>query len=122
MAVQSLRTLLIDTNAEQARRVERALAESSEPITVAHVSDVPLAIAHLGRGEVDVILVDLAGTTEAVRRPQSAAPHVPIVALTDDEAPAMRAGHEGAQGSLPRRELHPPPFARTLRYGGRRKT
>jgi diguanylate cyclase (GGDEF)-like protein/PAS domain S-box-containing protein len=129
MRTKSLETvLLIEDNPGDARLLREMLKEEgSNHIHLTHVGCLSDGEKHLAQHAVDVVLLDLglpdAQGLEAVRRAQSAAPHVALVVLTgrDDESLAMQVLQEGAQDYLVKGQIETRGLLRALRYAIERK-
>lgn len=125
----SIRVLLVEDHAADARLVRETLAEvSSARFRVTHVERVGDALTHLRREAFDVALLDLslpdASGTEIVDTVCTAAPHLPVLVLTgqDDDTLAVRAVQEGAQDYLIKNQLgNSQLLARAIRYAVERK-
>ena len=119
----AVRVLLIEDNPGDAGLVRAMLAESpGVEFRIEWVQALLPAMVRLGRGEIDMILLDLSlpdsqglGTLTAVR---NAAPSIPVVVLTglSDEDVAHEAVRCGAQDYLIKGELSGGSLARTLSY------
>ena len=89
---------------------------------VTRVADAANACRVLGRGGVDVVLLDLtlpdSDGSETVRRVSRAAGDVPIVVLTgtDDEALGLECIRSGAQDYVPKNDLRVPLLGRVIGY------
>ena len=123
------RLLLIEDNPADAFLLRRMLDEPGSPnIAVAHVHCMSEAEKHLSEHAVDIILVDLglpdARGLAAVRRAHAAAPHVPLVVLTelDETSLATQALQEGAQEHLIKGQIETRGLLRALRYAIERKS
>jgi Flp pilus assembly CpaE family ATPase len=119
----AVRVLLIEDNPGDAGLVRAMLSESQGvEFHVEWVQALLPGMVRLGRGEIDMILLDLSlpdsqglGSLTAVR---NAAPNVPVVVLTGlaDEDVAHEAVRCGAQDYLIKGELSGGALARTLSY------
>ena len=119
----AVRVLLIEDNPGDAGLVRAMLSESQGvEFRVEWVQALLPAMVRLGRGEIDMILLDLSlpdsqglGSLTAVR---NAAPSVPVVVLTglSDDDVAHEAVRCGAQDYLIKGELSGGALARTLSY------
>src|SRR6202040_1575227 len=80
--------------------------QGSHDTELTHVKCMSAAERHLAESAVDIIVLDLGSPAAqglaALRRVHAAAPHVPLVVLTnmDDESLAVQALQEGAQDYL----------------------
>jgi diguanylate cyclase (GGDEF)-like protein/PAS domain S-box-containing protein len=121
--------LLVEDNQGDARLLQEMLNEPSLNGTeVSHVTTMSDAEAHLGRHDVDIIVLDLGlpdtHGVEAIRRAHAAAPRIPLVVLTglDDESLAAQALQEGAQDYLLKGQIETRGLLRSLRYAIERKS
>jgi CheY-like chemotaxis protein len=121
--------LLVEDNQGDARLLQEMLNEPSLNGTeVSHVTTMSDAEAHLGRHDVDIIVLDLGlpdtHGVEAIRRAHAAAPRIPLVVLTglDDESLAAQTLQEGAQDYLLKGQIEARGLLRSLRYSIERKT
>lgn len=112
--------LLIENNPADARRIARRLTPTRRvgiacAVELVHVSSVASARAALGSSAIDVVLLDLCTTDapalEELHQLRSAAPDLPVIVLTDDEAIACAALRAGALDYV----CKPPPDGATLR-------
>lgn len=101
--------LLVEDDPSEVRRVKEALAETTDrPFHVDHVSCLSDAVARLGTGRVDVVLLDLtlpdARGVEVFDQVIRAAPDTVILVLSeaDDEETARAAVRCGAQDYFPK--------------------
>src|ERR1041385_8689520 len=127
-ALTHIRVLLIEDNPGDARLIQLMLREAGAGLFSAeHVDRLEQGIERLGRGDVDIVLVDLSlpdsQGLETFARLHAAAPHVPIVVLTglDDTTVAVNAVHEGAQDFLVKGRVDGQLLARAIRYAIERK-
>jgi signal transduction histidine kinase len=134
MADSKRHILIVEDNPGDARLVREALRDAELSVLdsgggfrITEVPRVADAIAALGRGDVDLVLLDLAlpdsegfSTFERVR---DAGPDVPIVVFTrlDDASIATRAMRSGAQDYLPKSQLDAESLLRSVRYATERK-
>jgi signal transduction histidine kinase len=122
-----LRVLLVEDNPGDADLVREHLAEArTPPVDLEHAERVADAVARLGGGGIDVVLLDLslpdARGLEALHRVRAAARAVPIVVLTGaGEAVGEQAMNEGAQDYLDKGDVHGHALARALRYAIQRQ-
>src|SRR3990172_828068 len=93
-----IRVLLVEDNPADVRLLREILSEYENiQFEITFTDRLSTAIEYLGRGNTDVILLDLSlpdsSGLDTVRETVAAAPHVPIVVLTDfrDETPAVEA-------------------------------
>jgi len=107
MRASALRVLLVEDNAGDARLLrEMFTTERPGSIELTHLMRMSEALAHLAKGGVDIVLLDMGlpdgHGLDTVRRARAVAPDVPLIVLTglDDEALAAEAMKEGAQDYL----------------------
>jgi len=120
--LRPLTVLLVEDNAGDARLIAELLGPSAGEFRLEHVDRLALGLERLGRGGVDVVLLDLGlpdshggATLTAVR---SAASVVPVIILTalGDEALATRMVRAGAQDYLAKAEVDGHLLRRAIRY------
>ena len=118
-----LRVLLIEDSAEEAELIQMMLAQSRrEALRVEHVPRLGDGLARLASAPFDVVLLDFSlpdsSGLVSFERARAAAPHVPIVILTnlDDEEMALAAVREGAQDYLVKRQVDNDLLLRSIRY------
>jgi signal transduction histidine kinase len=123
MRENPLRVLLVEDNAGDARLLrEMFRTERPGSFELTHLSRMSEAVAHLARGGVDVVLLDMGlpdeHGLETVRRSIAAAPGVPVIVLTglDDEVLAAQAMKEGAQDYLIKGQIENRALPRALRH------
>ena len=123
MEPKSFRVLLIDADAEAARRFEDLLRRIRGAIFNFHCcASVPEGLAYLHREGTEVVLLNSALVDGAslgmVRQIVAEAPQVPLLVLgdSDDEALAIAAVHDGAQDYLVLNQLTPQLLGRAIRY------
>jgi PAS domain S-box-containing protein len=123
-----LTALLIEDNPGDARLIREMLREAAGGRSRLEVCDrLAAGLERLGRGDVDVVLLDLslpdAHGFDTFARAYAQAPDVPIVVLTgaDDDALAVRAVQEGAQDYLPKGAVNAHGLWRSMRYAVERK-
>jgi diguanylate cyclase (GGDEF)-like protein/PAS domain S-box-containing protein len=129
MSQKTVRILLVEDNAADARLLREMLNEtSSSDYELTHHETMEKAIAHLVAHPVDIVLLDLglpdADGLRGVQRAQATASRVPLVVLTgsDDELLASQALQEGAQDYLVKGQIDTRGLLRALRYAIERKT
>jgi diguanylate cyclase (GGDEF)-like protein/PAS domain S-box-containing protein len=130
MSNKSIKTvLLIEDNPGDARLLHEMFKEQGlYDVELAHVPCMLAAEKYLEEQRVDIVLLDLglpdAQGLEAIRRVRAAAPHIPLVVLSelDDESMAVQALQEGTQDYLIKRQLEPRELLRALRYAVERKS
>ena len=118
-----LSVLLIEDSPEEAELIQAMLAQSRrERVSVEHVTRLGDGLARLASAPADVILLDFSLPDSkglvSFERARAAAPHVPIVILTnlDDEETALSAVREGAQDYLVKRQVDNELLLRSIRY------
>jgi len=128
MSERTVRILLVEDNAKDARLLREMLNEqASFKYDLTHFESMEKAVAHLVANPVDMVMLDLglpdAQGLEAVRRAHAAAPRVPLVVLADmdDESLAAQALQEGAQDYLVKGQIETRGLLRALRYAVDRK-
>ncbi|MCI4339164.1 MAG: response regulator [Thermoplasmata archaeon] len=94
METTPVRVLVVDDNPGDARLVEWALTHEPEgTFRCERAGRIAAALEQLGRGAVDVVLLDLglpdSQGTDGLRRIREAAPAVAVVVLTGSENPAL---------------------------------
>jgi len=122
------RLLLIEDNPGDRRLLQAILSEhASQRMEMTHVDSMDAGEKHLSEHPVDIVLLD-PGLPDAqgiasIRRAHAAAPHTPLVVLTDrdDEALAVMALKEGAQDYLVKGQIEPRNLLRALRNAMERK-
>src|SRR6185503_6574388 len=122
-ALSPLNVLLIEDNALDARLIQIMLAEAGAGLfEVERVDRVSLGIERLGKGDIEMVLLDLSlpdshglSTFEKVH---IAYPKIPIIVMSglDDQAVAVHAVHEGAQDFLVKGQVSGPLLVRAMRY------
>jgi diguanylate cyclase (GGDEF)-like protein len=118
-----VRALLVEDDPADAEYIRELLSgEKVACLELLHVDRLSRALELLGRGEFDVVLLDL-GLPEShgldtLERMREAVRKVPVIVLTglDDEAVATKAVQEGAQDYLPKGELDGKLLVRSIRY------
>jgi signal transduction histidine kinase len=121
--IKPLQVLLVEDNAGDARLLhEMFRKEKAGSFVLTHLLRMTEAVAHLEKGGVDIVLLDMGlpdgHGLDTVRRAQAAAPHVPVIVLTglDDEALAAQAMKEGAQDYLIKGQIESRALPRALRH------
>jgi signal transduction histidine kinase len=96
--------------------------EKPDSFELTHLLRMSEALAHLAKGGVDIVLLDMGlpdgHGLETVRRAHAVAPSVPLIVLTglDDEALAAEAMKEGAQDYLIKGQIESRALPRALRH------
>jgi signal transduction histidine kinase len=123
MRASALRVLLVEDNAGDARLLrEMFTTERPGSIELTHLMRMSEALAHLAKGGVDIVLLDMGlpdgHGLDTVRRARAVAPDVPLIVLTglDDEALAAEAMKEGAQDYLIKGQIENRALPRALRH------
>jgi signal transduction histidine kinase len=123
MKEKALQVLLVEDNAGDARLLREMFStEKAGSFELTHLLRMSEAVVHLGKGGVDIALLDLglpdAHGLESVRRAHAVAPDVPLIVLTglDDEALAAEAMKEGAQDYLIKGQIENRALPRALRH------
>ena len=118
-----LRVLLVEDDDEDAAHLASALDGRVDGGHVERVARVADAVDRLATGAFDVVALDLtlpdAQGFAGVERLRDAAPHVPVVVLTDgvaDERARLRAVRAGAHESLVKGEIDGAALLRAARY------
>src|ERR1700689_5136880 len=123
MKEKALQVLLVEDNAGDARLLREMFSkERSDSFEFTHLLRMSEAVAHLAKGGVDIVLLDMGlpdgHGLETVRRAHAAAPNVPLIVLTglDDEALASEAMKAGAQDYLIKGQVENRALPRALRH------
>src|SRR5580658_3073531 len=118
-----VQVLLVEDNAGDARLLhEMFRKEKAGSFVLTHLLRMGEAVAHLEKGGVDILLLDMGlpdgHGLDTVRRAHVAAPHVPVIVLTglDDEALAAQAMKAGAQDYLIKGQIESRALPRALRH------
>lgn len=128
-ASSSIRALLVEDNAGDARLVREHLTDvhAGQEFTLEAVPTLAAAIDTLAASRPDIVLLDLSLPDsfglETLARWQHAAPDRPVIVLTgsDDEALAVAAVREGAQDYLVKGRIDGDLLAQAIRYAIERK-
>ena len=127
MSPERLRILLVEDNPGDVRLLREMFAtERPESYDITHLPRLGLALNHLAKGGVDIVLLDLGlpdgDGLEIVRRVRKLAPQVPLVVLTgrDDDAIVAEAMREGAQDYLVKGQIETRALPRALRHATER--
>ena len=120
---ETLRILVVEDNLGDVRLLQEMFSnERPGSYELTHMPRLGLALNHLAKGEVDIVLLDLGlpdgDGVEIVRRVRAAAPHVPLIVLTgrDDDALVAEAMFEGAQDYLVKGQIEQRALPRALRH------
>jgi signal transduction histidine kinase len=123
MKDKALHVLLVEDNAGDARLLREMFStEKPGSFELTHLLRMSEAMIHLGKGGVDVVLLDMglpdAHGLDTVRQAHAVAPSVPLIVLTglDDEALAGEAMKEGAQDYLIKGQIENRALPRALRH------
>ena len=123
MKEKTLQILLVEDNAGDARLLREMFSkERPDSFELTHLLRMSEAVAHLAKGGVDIVLLDMGlpdgHGLETVRRAHAAAPNVPLIVLTglDDEALADEAMKAGAQDYLIKGQIENRALPRALRH------
>jgi diguanylate cyclase (GGDEF)-like protein/PAS domain S-box-containing protein len=128
MSTKPIKILLIEDHSADARLLREMFTEQdSRDTELTHVECMSEGEKHLAESTVDIVVLDLGLPATpglaALRRAHAAAPHVPLVVLTnvDDESLAVQALQEGAQDYLIKGKIERGGLLRALRYAIERK-
>jgi len=120
---KALQVLLVEDNAGDARLLREMFStEAPGSFELTHLLRMSDALLHLGKGGVDVVLLDMglpdAHGLDTVRQAHAMAPSIPLIVLTglDDEALAAEAMKEGAQDYLIKGQIENRALPRALRH------
>jgi signal transduction histidine kinase len=123
MKEKPLQVLLVEDNAGDVRLLREMFSkEKRDAFQLTHLLRMSDAEAHLAKGGVDIVLLDLGlpdgHGLDTVRRAHAAAPEVPVIVLTglDDEALASEAMNAGAQDYLIKGQIENRALPRALRH------
>jgi two-component system cell cycle response regulator len=118
-----LRVLIVEDNPAYARLVQETLRDAEpEGFAIETASLLSEAVTRLGRGGIDVVLMDLglpdAKGADGFARISEQFPELPVVVLTglDDEDMAMVVVSQGAQDYLVKGRAENDSLSRALRY------
>ena len=128
-ALPSIRVLLVEDNAGDARLVREHLADApgAQGFILEDAPTLAAASVAHGRAASDVVLLDLSLPDsfglETLKRWQSIAPALPVIVFTgsDDEAMAVTAVREGAQDYLVKGSIDGVLLSQAIRYAIERK-
>jgi two-component system, cell cycle response regulator len=126
--IDPVRVLLIEDNPRHARLLENAMGEAgvafagAAPYEFSHAPRLSQGLTRLGKGGVDVVLLDLSlpktSGLEPLQRVRERDPDVPVVALTglNEDHLAAQALGAGAQDYLTKGNFSASLLARSIRY------
>jgi len=126
--IDPVRVLLIEDNPRHARLLENAMGEAgvafagAAPYEFSHAPRLTQGLNRLGKGGVDVVLLDLSlpktSGLEPLQRVRERDPDVPVVALTglNEDNLAAQALGAGAQDYLTKGKFTASLLARSIRY------
>ena len=121
--IEPLRILLVEDNPGDVRLLREMFStERPGSYEITHLPRLGLALNHLAKGGVDIILLDLGlpdgEGMDTVRRVRALAPQVPLIVLTgrDDDASVAEAMMEGAQDYLVKGQIETRALPRALRH------
>src|SRR5512142_3217639 len=124
---ETLRVLLVEDNAVDAKLITALLRSSVPGIQCSHVTRLDQALVHLGNGRPDVVLLDLnlddSEGYETFRRVRQATAKAAILVLSgsDDEELAITTVREGAQDYIVKGSFDGRLLLRSIRYAIERK-
>jgi signal transduction histidine kinase len=123
METKALKVLLVEDNAGDASLLREMFSkERPDSFELTHLTRMREAEAHLAKGEVDIVLLDMGlpdgHGLETLRRARRAAPGVAMIVLTglEDEVLAAEAMKEGAQDYLIKGQIQTRALPRALRH------
>ena len=123
MTGSPLHILLVEDNPGDVRLLQEMFSgERRDSYEITHFPRLGLALNHLAKGGVDIVLLDLglpdASGIETVRRVRRLAPQVPMIVLSgkDDDATVAEAMLEGAQDFLIKGQIETRALPRALRH------
>ena len=123
MTPEMLRILLVEDNPGDVRLLREMFStERPNSYEITHLPRLGLALNHLAKGGVDIVLLDLGlpdgEGLDTVRRVRKLAPQVPLIVLTgrDDDAAVAEAMLEGAQDYLVKGQIETRALPRALRH------
>jgi two-component sensor histidine kinase len=118
-----LKILLVEDNPGDVRLLQEMFStESPDSYEITHMPRLGMALNHLAKGGVDIVLLDLGlpdgDGLDTVRRVRRLAPEVPLIVLTgrDDDAAVAEAMGEGAQDYLVKGQIENRALPRALRH------
>ena len=123
MSAGPIQILLVEDNPGDVRLLREMFStERTDSYEITNHPRLGLALNHLAKGGVDIVLLDLGlpdeNGIETVRRVRKLAPDVPLVVLTarDDDAAVAEAMLEGVQDYLVKGQIETRALPRALRY------
>lgn len=123
MATKTLTVLLIEDNPDYAELVQTWLSPNGEiAFTLNWTDTLATGLSRLGRGGVDVILLDLglpdSDGLDTYKRTRAEAPDVPVIILSagDSESLALQMIQEGAEDYLVKNTCNRELLVRAVRY------
>jgi two-component sensor histidine kinase len=123
MIGEPIHILLVEDNPGDARLLREMFAtERPESYEITHLPRLGLALNHLAKGGVDVVLLDLGlpdgEGLDTVRRVRKLAPQVPLIVISgrDDDAAVAEAMLEGVQDYLVKGQIETRALPRALRH------
>lgn len=123
MNPELLRILLVEDNLGDVRLLREMFAtEPPGSFEITHLPRLGLALNHLAKGGVDIVILDLGlpdgDGMDIVRRVRKLAPEVPVIVLTgwDDDAAVAEAMKEGVQDYLVKGQIETRALPRALRH------
>ena len=126
-SLEAMRILLVEDNPGDVRLLREMFStERSGSYEITHFARLGLALNHLAKGGVDIVLLDLGlpdgDGLETVRRVRRLAPQIPLIVLTgrDDDAAVAEAMREGAQDYLVKGQIENRALPRALRHAAER--
>jgi len=128
MSDERLKVLLVEDNAGDARLIQESLSEAKgDPFEMEIAERLSAALARLGQGGIDAVLLDLAlpdseglATFDTIKRK---VPAIPIIVLTGlgDEVLALKMVKKGAQDYVAKMDLNGGILPRAIRYAVERE-
>lgn len=123
MMRDTMRILVVEDNPGDVRLLQEMFSgERPGSYDLVHMPRLGLALNHLAKGDVDIVLLDLGlpdgDGMEIVRKVRAVAPQTPLVVLTgrDDDAMIAEAMLEGAQDYLVKGQIEQKALPRALRH------
>jgi len=123
VSLDLLRILLVEDNLGDVRLLREMFAtEPAGSFEITHLPRLGLALNHLAKGGVDVVILDLGlpdgDGMDIVRRVRKLAPEVPVIVLTgrDDDEVVAAAMKEGVQDYLVKGQIETRALPRALRH------